>query len=156
VGRCGELVANAVARARSVVPRVPAKSLPPVALAVSFIDCINRADVDGLGRLMSDDHALSVFEERPLVGRDANLDAWRGYVERFPNYVIYPHRIADNDGIVAILGHTTGSHLELPDAEEQRLTLIWLAAVANGAVRSWTLIEDTPGNRRRFGLDTSS
>ncbi|SRR6266568_1121181 len=32
------------------------RQLPPVAAVVSFIDCINRGDVDGLGMLMTDDH----------------------------------------------------------------------------------------------------
>jgi hypothetical protein len=32
---------------------------------------------------MTDDHALVVFDEPPLVGRAANVAAWRGYVERF-------------------------------------------------------------------------
>jgi ketosteroid isomerase-like protein len=126
--------------------------LPAVAVVVSFIDCVNRGDVDGLGRLITDDHTLRVFDEEPLVGREANIQAWRGYAESFPDYVIYPHRISDLGGTVAVLGHTTGSHLGLSDAEESRLTLIWLAEVADGAVRRWSLVEDNPENRRRLGL----
>jgi SnoaL-like domain len=131
---------------------VASRTLPPVAVVVSFIDCVNRRDLDGLGRLMTDDHTLQVFDEEPLVGRAANIEAWGGYAERFPSYVIYPHRISDLDGTVGVLGHTTGSHLGLPDEEESRLTLIWLAEVVDGAVRRWTLVEDNPGNRRRLGL----
>jgi hypothetical protein len=96
---------------------------------VSFIDCVNRGDVDGLHRLMTDDHELRVFNEDPLTGRAANVEAWRGYVESFPG---------------------------LADAEESRLTLIWLAEVENGALRSWHLIEDTPANRARFHLAAES
>jgi SnoaL-like domain len=125
---------------------------PPVAVVVSFIDCINRRDVDALGGLMTDDHALEVFDEAPLVGRVANIEAWRGYTDSYPAYVIHPHRISDLGATVAILGHTTGSHLGLPEAEERRLTLIWVADVVDGAVQSWTLIEDNTGNRRRLGL----
>lgn len=123
-----------------------------MAVVVSFIDCVNRGDVDGVGELMTGDHELRVLDEQPLVGKDANLAAWRGYVDRFPDYVIYPRRIADGGGTVAVLGHTTGSHLELPDAEESRQTLIWLAEVVDGAVRTWTLVDDNPANRRRLGL----
>jgi hypothetical protein len=54
---------------------------------------------------------------------------------------------------VAILGHTTGSHLGLSDDEERQLTLIWLAEVVDGGIRSWRLIEDTPENRHWFGLE---
>jgi hypothetical protein len=105
---------------------------------------------------MTDDHTLRVFDEPPLVGRRANVDAWRGYVESFPDYVVHPRRIAESDGTVAVLGHTTGSHLDLPDAEESRLTLIWLAEIVEGALRSWTLIADNADNRRRLGLDLTS
>jgi ketosteroid isomerase-like protein len=126
--------------------------LSAVAVAVSFIDRINRTDVDALAELMTDDHSLHVFEEPPLVGRAANVEGWRGYFASFPDYVIYPRHIVENAGVVAILGHTTGSHLELSDADERLMTLIWLAAVVDGAVRSWTLVEDTDDNRQKYGL----
>lgn len=129
------------------------RSLPPVAAAIGFVDCINRADLDGSRELMTDDHVLRVFDEPPVLGRGSNLEAWRGYIARFPNYVIYPHRIADSEWTVALLGHTTGSRLGFADDEESRFTLIWLAEVADGAVSSWSLIDDTPVNRRRTGLD---
>ena len=53
---------------------------------------------------------------------------------------------------VAILGHTTGSHLELPDEKESQMTLIWLCRCAGGKVTAWELIEDTPGNRAAWML----
>ena len=77
-----------------------------------------------------------------------------GYFKSFPSYLIYPQRIAEIPrGVVAILGHTTGSHLGLTDAEEAQEMLIWVAATAEGAVASWTLVEDTPFNRERFRLE---
>ena len=102
---------------------------------------------------MSADHRLRVLDETPLVGRDENERAWAGYFDAFPSYVIYPHRIAESPhGIVAVLGHTTGSHLGLADDEESRLTLIWVAECRSGAISGWTLVEDTPFNRERYGL----
>jgi ketosteroid isomerase-like protein len=127
---------------------------PAAALAVveRFIDCINRGDVDGLGALMTDDHQLCVFDEAPLEGRAANIEAWRGYARAFPRYVIYPHSLAEKAGVVAVLGHTTGSHLGLPDVEEQRLTLIWIAEVCDGQLRAWRLVPDTAETRTNYGL----
>jgi hypothetical protein len=109
-------------------------------------------DIDGLAALITDDHALQVFDEPPLAGRRANVEAWRGYFASFPEYVIYPHRLAERYGRVAILGHTTGSHLGLPDDEESSSTLLWLAVVVDGLVRSWSLVEDTADNRQEHGL----
>ena len=125
----------------------------PVGVVRSFIACINRGDVQGLGRLMTDDHELTVFDEPALIGREANLAAWRGYVASYPAYVIYPERIAAHAGLVAVLGHTTGSHLGLPDEEERKLTLIWLADVVEGAIQSWRSIEDNAANRGRLRLE---
>jgi SnoaL-like domain len=127
--------------------------LPPVALALAFVNCVNHGDSAGLAALMSANHLLQVFDETPVTGRDANVRAWAGYFDAFPAYVIYPHRIVENEGgVVAILGHTTGSHLGLTDDEEEQQTLIWLAATSRGAISGWTLVEDTPLNRDRYGL----
>jgi hypothetical protein len=127
--------------------------LPPVPLTVALVNYINHGDLPGLVSLMSADHRLRVLDEAPLVGRDENERAWAGYFDAFASYVIYPHRIAENPhGIVAVLGHTTGSHLGLADDEESRLTLIWVAECLSGATSGWTLIEDTPLNRERYGL----
>ena len=103
---------------------------------------------------MTDGHRLTVFDEHPVVGKAGNAQAWRGYFTSFPEYVIYPHKLASaTAATVAILGHTAGSHLGLPDDAEARETLIWLAETTSGLVRSWTLMEDTPANRRRYALD---
>jgi len=88
---------------------------------------------------MTADHTLVVFDEAPVVGREANIAAWRGYVERFPRYAIHPHRTEQAGTTVAIYGHTAGSHLALPDREERQITVAWRAEVAGDAVRSWTL-----------------
>ncbi len=129
------------------------RQLPPVAAVISFIDRINHGDADGLGALMTGDHKLVVFGEQPLRGRAANIEAWRGYTSAFPHYVIYPRAIAEpGGGRVAVLGHTTGSHLGLSDQEERRLSVIWLAEVQGGRLRCWRLLEDTPVNRSELGL----
>ena len=125
----------------------------PIAATISFIDCINRGDVEGLAALMTADHTLTVFAESPLEGRPSNVEAWRSYAASFPHYVIAPRRISECNDVVAVVGHTTGSHLGLPDEEERALTLIWLARVVDGLVAEWTLIEDTPKNRETYGLN---
>jgi ketosteroid isomerase-like protein len=129
------------------------RQLPPVAAVISFIDRINHGDADGLGALMTGDHELVVFGEQALRGKAANIEAWRGYAAAFPHYVIYPRAIAElSGGRVAVLGHTTGSHLGLSDQEERRLSVIWLAEVQDGQLRCWRLLEDTPARRSELGL----
>ena len=129
--------------------------LSAVAVVISFVDHLNRRALHGLVQLMSADHRLEIFDEDPLVGREANAAAWRGYFYAFPDYLIHPRLISESDGTVAILGHTTGSHLGLPDDEERELTLIWLGDTGDGAVTRWRLIEDNPTNRRAHDLDAT-
>jgi ketosteroid isomerase-like protein len=121
-------------------------------VTISFIDHVNRGDLDGLVALMLDDHVLAVLDEPPVVGRDANREAWRGYFGAFPDYVIYPDHIAATGSTVAVLGTTTGSHLGLPDDEESRLTVIWVARVIGGEVAEWRILEDTAEARTSHGI----
>jgi ketosteroid isomerase-like protein len=125
---------------------------PPTAVVLSFLDCINRGDLEGLGALMTDDHCLVVLDETPLVGRDANLEAWNGYFTSFPDYVIYPRHVAATGRTVAVLGTTTGSHLGLPDDDEMKLDVIWLAETADAKLSLWRVAEDTPELRARVGI----
>jgi len=130
-----------------------ARRLSPDAVATEFVDRINRGDLEGLMAMVTEDHRLEIFDEEPVVGRTANASAWHGYMTAFPRYTIHPHRIRADGNVVAILGHTTGSHLGLPDAEERKLLLIWLAFVREGKIERWCLIEDTTSNREQFGLN---
>ena len=128
------------------------RPLPPLAAVVSFIDCINRGDLDGLGGLLHPSHRLEVLDEAPLVGRDANVEAWRGYFTAFPEYVIYPRALVQSGTGVAVLGTATGSHLGLPDAEERDLEVIWLADVDQGLLTRWAVRDATEDERRDAGL----
>ena len=130
--------------------------LPPVAAVIGFIDAINRGDVGRLAALMSPDHRLQVLKEPPVTGRDANRDAWHGYVTAFPDYVIYPDRLLHRGDDVLVLGSTTGSRLGLADHEERQLTVIWRAAVQDGLLTLWQIIEDTPVQRALLGLTGAS
>jgi hypothetical protein len=125
----------------------------PLALTLSFIDAINRGNVDRLADLMAEDYELSVFDEAPRRGRSQGIADWRGYLSSFPNYIILPQKLATQGDQTAVLGATTGSHLGLPDKEEIKLTLIWLAKIAGGKIRLWRLIPDTAESRKAHGLD---
>ena len=126
--------------------------LPPLAAVVGFIDAINRGDLERLGRLMTEAHRLQILDEPPVEGREANIRAWRGYMTSFPRYVIHPERLAASGSRVAVLGSTTGSHLGLPDQEELRLSVIWVATAVRGKLDSWQIVQDSPDQREALGL----
>jgi hypothetical protein len=119
---------------------------------ISFVDAINHGDVDRLAALMAPDHRLQVLDEEPRDGKEANVEAWRGYVTSYPGYVVVPHSIAARDSEVIVLGHTLGSHLGLPDDEESALSVIWRANVVDGLLTLWQILDDTPFQRDQLGL----
>lgn len=129
------------------------KPLPGMAAVLSFVDCINMGDLDRLTSLMTKDHSLRVLDQPAIVGVEANWAAWNGYFTAYPEYVIYPHRMAQVGALVALVGHTTGSHLGLPDEEESKLRVIWMAETREGKLASWVIAEDTPEFREKCGLD---
>lgn len=55
-------------------------------------------------------------------------------------------------GQVAVLGYTTGSHLEFSDQQERTQLVIWLAETQHGRLRRWRLRKDTLARRRDLGL----
>ena len=120
--------------------------LPPVATAVSFIDAVNRADLDRLHDLMTPNHTLQVFDEDPLVGRRTSRRG-AGTSRAAPTTSSTRGRSSPCGPTVAVRGHTTGSHLGLPDDEEITLSLIWLVTAIDGAVRGFRLVEDSAGHR---------
>ena len=123
--------------------------LPPLAAVVSFVDCVNRGDLDGLTGLMTPDHRLVVLDEDPLVGRDASRQAWAGYFAAFPSYVIHPRELAADGPRVSVVGTTTGSHLGLPDDEEMQLEVLWLAEVVDGRLSLWRVADAGEVTARR-------
>jgi ketosteroid isomerase-like protein len=131
---------------------VPRSPLPPVAVVISFIDAINRGDLDRLAALVHDQHRLEVLDEDAVVGREENARAWRDYFDAFPRYVIHPRFLRADGARVAILGTTTGSHLDLPDTEEMQLAVIWVSEVIDGSVMRWAIHEDDPRTRVELGI----
>jgi hypothetical protein len=95
---------------------------------------------------------MELFDEPPVVGRAASAAAWRGYCDAFPAYVIHLRAVVARGGRVAVLGHTTGSHLGLPDDVEAQETLIWVVDVAGDRVARWKLLADSAAARADLGL----
>jgi len=52
-----------------------------------------------------------------------------------------------------VLGHTTGSHLGLPNEAEAAEAMIWLATIQDGRVAEWRLLPDDPVTRSRHRLE---
>lgn len=113
---------------------------PAEATVRRFIDGINRHESRDLGRMMTPNHSMQVLDGLPLVGRQPNVVNWERYFAANPAYTIHVAKVATRGIRVAVLGHTTGSHLKLPDAQEAGLPVVWLAEVVGPLLKSWRIL----------------
>jgi ketosteroid isomerase-like protein len=117
-----------------------------VSVAARFNDCINTRDVDRLAALMSDDHAFIDSEGAVVSGRQAVVEAWRGFFDAFPDYRNVFTSLTASDDVVTIVGHSTCSEPSLAGPA------LWSATVRGGRVHIWRVFADTPAAREQLGL----
>jgi len=115
-------------------------------IALQFNECINSQDIDGLARLMTEDHTFIDREGKAHQPKESMVQGWREFFQMFPRYKNTFTRVESRDNLVIILGFAYWSEKEPYDP------VIWTATIVNGLVREWRVYEDTEANRRVFNL----
>lgn len=112
----------------------------------AFNNCINERDLEALSSLMTDDHTFIDSASGVVSGKQACIDAWKGFFAAFPDYRNDPERIVPNGNKVVAIGH---SH-----CSDERLAgpAIWQAMITGNRVAEWRVFEDTPANRLALGI----
>lgn len=118
----------------------------PAAIAVEFNDAVSRGDVDGLARLMTDDHVFVDTVGAVVWGKPRCLDAWRGFFVSFPDYRNVLDSLVTRGAVVTIVGRSECSEPSLCGPA------IWTAIVQDGRVAEWRVHDDTPQVRQRLSL----
>ncbi|MFC4858148.1 nuclear transport factor 2 family protein [Actinophytocola glycyrrhizae] len=121
-------------------------TIDPVAVATRFNDCVNRRDLDGLARLMSDDHRFVDAESNTVSGRQACVAAWRGFFAAFPDYRNVFRSLMATGNVVRIAGHSECAEPALAGPA------LWTATIVDDTVAEWRVHEDTPENRAHLGF----
>ena len=120
----------------------------PKVSALRFNEAINCRDLKALEGLMTADHALVCYGSLDASGRDASLDAWRGFFEAYPRYVNIMAVIVSNGDLVAMAGRS-----ECPREPELEGPALWSARVEDsGLLSEWRVWRNTPEDRRLRGL----
>jgi ketosteroid isomerase-like protein len=128
--------------------------IDPATVVGRFNDCINRRDLAGLTDLMSDDHTFVDPTDSAIAGIADCAGAWRGFFAAFPDYrnvfttVSTRTDPATGSDVVTIVGHSVCSEPTLSGPA------LWTAVVRNGRVAVWHVRDDTPENRRQWGVPT--
>jgi ketosteroid isomerase-like protein len=113
-------------------------------LAIAFNDRINARDLNGLAALMTDDHTFTDSEGVAVAGKAACIEAWRGFFEAYPDYRNHFESFVDDHDAVTVIGHSECSEPSLVGPA------LWRVTVREGLVATWSVSEDTPGNRARL------
>ena len=123
-------------------------------ITLTFVENINKHDVNGLIGLLAPEHKFIDMGGSIETDRDQLKKAWKTYLETYPGYQIYIRQIFMDEDTIYMLGHTTGSHLNLPDEKEfLGEGVIWISKVKDGQLSHWQLINDSPEEMKRLDLE---
>lgn len=103
----------------------------PSAVAVQFNECINAGDLRGLADLMTEDHQFVDTEGTVVSGRDACVEAWRGFFAAFPGYRNVFTDMATDETTVTISGYSESAEPALAGPAR------WTARIAGDRVAEW-------------------
>jgi uncharacterized protein (TIGR02246 family) len=113
-----------------------------VAVVLAFNEAINRRDLAALTELMTESHRFIDTEGATVEGRDACVEAWRGFFDSFPDYRNVFVDVAElGDGVVIVQGRSECSSAPLDGPAE------WRAVVLDGRVDVWQVSEPDSGAR---------
>ncbi|WP_128429983.1 YybH family protein [Streptomyces cyaneus] len=120
--------------------------MDPVDVVRRFNAAINDQDLTDLASLMSDDHTFVDTDGGTVRGKQACLDAWRGFFTAFGDYRNVFTELTVHDDVATVSGYSVCSRPELAGPA------LWTARVTGALVGEWRVYEDTPQVRRELGL----
>ena len=115
-------------------------------VVASFNDCITRRDIDGLSRLMTDDHVFIDTANVTVSGKEQCVVAWKSFFRAFPDYRNHLERVRTTSTNVVIIGHSTCSDSRLSGPA------LWTAKIVGEQVAEWRVYEDTHANRKLLAI----
>ena len=116
------------------------------AIVLSFNDCINARDLDGLSQWMTDDNVFIDTAGAAVSGKPACLGAWQSFFAAFPDYRNVFDRIQSAENIVVASGRSHCSEARLAGPG------LWRATIGDARIREWRVYNDTKDTRRTLGL----
>lgn len=110
----------------------------------NFNKCINKHDLDGLEKLMHEDHKFFDTEENVVHGKENCAKVWKSFFTQFPDYKNIFESIETVEDEVIIRGHSECEH------EFLNGSYLWKAVLKDGLLSEWHVYEDTAKNRSKL------
>jgi len=113
----------------------------PNIIVMSFNDFITRRDIDGLSKLMSDNHVFIDAANNTISGKERCVEAWKSFFGAFPDYRNHFKRVLLVGNEAVIIGHSVCSDTRLAGPA------LWTAKIEAELIAEWRVYEDTSANR---------
>ena len=118
----------------------------PKLTALQFNEYINKHDIKGLSRLMSEDHTFIDRANKVDKGKESMTKGWIEFFASFPDYKNNFTRVESREDLVILLGYAYWN-------EECKCDpAIWTAKIENDLVAEWRIYEDTGENRDKLDI----
>jgi ketosteroid isomerase-like protein len=122
------------------------RDMDPRDITQQFNHAITNRDPDALASLMTDDHQFVDTRAKMVSGKEACLQAWRGFFEQFGDYRNVFTRLEQRGDIVIVVGYSECATRALGGPA------LWTSTVRDNKVAEWRVYEDTPATRASLGL----
>jgi len=123
----------------------------PESVVLRFIDAINTGDLEVLAALTAPRYTFIDMAGDVYVveGAEAVKASWNEYLSAVPEYRILVDHVMRSGSGVAIVGRTTGSHLD-PNVERNEVVL-WVAELADDRIAKWRIYSTWMCRRNETG-----
>ncbi|MEG3629822.1 YybH family protein [Streptomyces poriticola] len=105
--------------------------MEPIEVVERFNAAINRRDLADIAALMSEDHAFVDSAGGAVRGKQACVEAWRGFFAAFPDYRNVFTDLTAREQVVTASGYSVCSHPDLSGPAR------WTARVRGDLVTEW-------------------
>lgn len=111
----------------------------------SFVEAINKHDVDIICSLMTDGHKFIDSHGNEAVGKEMMKNGWTGYFQLFPDYTIEITGIFVNGDAAAAFGFAGGTYKGLKNdgGNYWRLPAAWKTVIHDGKIALWQVYADS-------------
>ena len=116
-----------------------------------FVETINGGDPERIAELLTECHRFVDPGGRVVEGREAMLEAWRGYLEKVPDYRIEVEETFFKGTLVVILGTARGTYRPkgwIRAGNAWSTPAAWRARVAGDLIAEWQVYADNEPIRR--------
>jgi uncharacterized protein (TIGR02246 family) len=121
------------------------------AIALAFVDAINRRSPEEIAALMTEDHGFIDSLGNRVAGRDRMRHGWRGYFSMVPDYTITVTETLADGPVVVMLGSAQGTYSSdgtLKPENRWQTPAAWRALVRESSIAEWRVYADNEPVRR--------